>query len=63
MFNDPQFWIGVLAVLVTGYGAYYQRKQYNLMLPPNGKRSGKAPLKPWWQFPPLIATFVLALLA
>lgn len=63
MLSDYQFWTGALAVLVASYGAYYQRKQYNLMLPPPGKRSTKPPPSPWWKYPPLIATFALAALA
>jgi hypothetical protein len=64
MFKDPQFWIGVLAVLVASCGAYFQRKQYQLMLPGPGKRGApKIPPKPWWQSPLLIVSFALALLA
>jgi hypothetical protein len=63
MFKDPQFWIGALALLVASYAAYFQRKQYFLMLPAPGKRPPKIAPKPWWQFPPLIAAFALAMLA
>lgn len=60
--SDPQLWIGVLALLITAYSAYFQRKQYLLSLA-SPKKRGAAIQKVWWQAPSLIATSLLAIMA
>jgi hypothetical protein len=60
---DLQLLIAVLALAIAAYTAHLQRHQVKLMTAGQEDLPGLPRPKAWWQQPPVIAVFALALLA